>query len=226
MSRILTIYVFLFVLTGFVFTTAFASEYDDVSGILKGLNSDDIVETKKADKDFAVLRNQVIEIYIDKVKQGKTQNDIIDPRPFIVESLGNLRAVKAISVLSDNILIAPSPIGSVRSIHDINNYPSAIALVKIGNPSISAMVGNIIYNGDAKVREVSAWVILMILSGISNQVVQTGGMDTWDQAYDLGVKMCKTLLQEKISNETANPKAVKRLNEAIEFCENYQARYL
>lgn len=77
--------------------------------------------------------------------------------------LGEMRVPQAVNALADKVTLAfDSSRTPIFHFPIISGYPAMDALVKIGNPSIPAVIRNLAESDDAKVRELSLKVLYRI----------------------------------------------------------------
>jgi hypothetical protein len=110
--------------------------------------------------NFNADRNQLV---MELLKIFQNQASSNHNQCAVAYYLGEMRAPQVVNALADKVTLAfDSSRTPIFHFPIISGYPAMDALVKIGNPSIPAVIRNLEESEDAKVRELSLKVLYRI----------------------------------------------------------------
>lgn len=148
---------------------------------LAGLRAANASDRQKAFDSIVTERENMIRDLVGMLGEKDINKDFNGPFHRAILLLGELRATKAVNVLSDLLLYQPS--GEMIIEEDVPSealYPAAVALSKIGYPAVNSME-MAIKNAPSKTqRDLAAWVILQI-EGREQSVKRMQGLSATHQ---------------------------------------------
>ena len=142
-----------------------AEEIYDVKSeeVLASVRTIDIYKFQGVSDQFHSSRKEFVVNLIDILNDPKSSNFSQCAAAYY---LGELYSVKAVGILNSNIVLqldaSRIQMKYLVKIDDSLKIPAVEALVKIGNPSIPAVIRNLADSDDAKVRELSLQVLTRI----------------------------------------------------------------
>ena len=107
-------------------------------------------------------RRQMSKIIIDRLKQSKN-NQFLGEKHLCIKLLGELRDINSCKELINYLLFTPTNFESDEVLPKEAYHPAAMALVKIGVPSVQFLTRQIMHSSDKTERKLAAWCIKQIL---------------------------------------------------------------
>lgn len=195
--RILSRMIILVIVGLIVVLSVWAQKENKESNIMEKLRSKDEELQREAKKEILTKRKELIEGLINILRDEKIKSENRSCALTAATILGELRATEAVEILAENMsLRKKSPIVSGPTLWLETAYPCMGALIKIGKPSIPAMVKLISENDDEDILHYAGFVIKEIE----------------------GKKIGKLILVDALATETDKEKQ-KRLKIALEYLE-------
>jgi hypothetical protein len=136
----------------------------DINDVIFSAQTNNVYILNQVANDFKAENNRMASQLLDILKSKKTSNLNQCTSAYY---LGEIRNPESAGALADLISLRLdiskiNLIGLPDILRKIGNYPAFEALIKIGNPSIPAVIRNLAESDDAQVRKLSLQVLTRI----------------------------------------------------------------
>jgi len=201
------------VITAFV-VVSLALAYSCVSGqeevkvksekdIIREITSNQEKEREGAVRFILDRRKELIKSLIPIIDPVNSKNYKDESRAVAAYVLGEIRAVEAVPVLST--ALADEPFSDVVFRKGINPYYASVvnALVKIGRPSVPAMIENLKTTDNKKVMSDSVMILSQVLGGKQRVLTLVGKLikNESDQTAKLRLKKVNSWIEENVKED-------------------------
>ena len=203
-------------------TNALSHEPDPEFDYMQGLRSENIHHRIFSKNELIQNKAVIIQETIKMVGFSDAMSTDEDTtKYFAILLLGEYRAEKAIKILSDNLLFQVKLSGEFGSKTQEYIYAAAVALRKIGAPSVPQLISNIQYSDNAQKRELSAGLTVEILGDLNESNIPIKKISNYEVKQYVGCETAKILFNTQMQIHK-DAKSKKRFSEALQYCDRYK----